>query len=75
MNEVQCTIPAELLQFTVTALTKLAVLLGMAADNPPCTPEAAADLREQEETAKKAAEFCYNLLLRERPVDCCKGKK
>lgn len=59
MNKVKCTIPADLLRYTATALTELAIRKRSAANRKPA-PEMA-DLLEQAAAVQKAADYFSDL--------------
>ena len=61
MNEVKCTIPADMLRYTASALSELAIRKRMAADGFPVIngriDPAAAELLKQAAEVQKAADF------------------
>ena len=61
MNEVKCTIPAEMLHYTYMALNELAIRQKMAAGYPSAGWDVDPEVRKQVEEAEKASDFYFEL--------------
>lgn len=63
MNDVKCTIPADMLRYTVSALDELAIRQKMQAEKPGVPALAVEELLEQSAKVKKVSDFYFELYM------------